>query len=404
MSSVCKLTMLKSLFEIQNDYSKKKIKVPDWQRGDAWTSEKKNYFEKTIREYAKDGYNTLPTAIVLFHLVDDSDTLYISDGLQRTMNSRNIYEKLCNELGQEQAERILSKVSINVHYMVYENNYEAKKDFIRQNQSTPLSAQEQAKTILTDLNDFPQWEKRILIPLHQHVRDAMSNIKKSESKKKKESNERDDYALFIRYLNKDKNPNSYCFNVNNIEDPKKRSNILEQKLVSSVSVRGIETTSKDLANFKSFIMDESAFIVNIWNNLDKTGWDVLNQTIKDTCMRFLFHLAILRRNNEIPIKIYEEFIKKFLSHCQGKQIVTYDNKDTVSFSKGDLSRLNSIQKGLGVYLLDNPNSKRKPRDISQIMPGFHASHVKSFSQNGEGNVVPLPAIQNMSNGTRDVVI
>jgi hypothetical protein len=283
---------------------------------------------------------------------------------------------------------------------------EAKREFRMINQGTPLTEKEEAKTILTDLDDYSQWEARVLTPIHNHVNSAISlfGAKITASRPRKHSNERDEYGLFLRYATRDPHACKYSFDVRGINDSDRRQKILEQRLVNFISDLGIEESSKKVDNFGKFLMDEVQYLKSIWNEIDKSGWDKEIQTLTDGCCRLALHMAVFRRNANVPVEKYREFIKAFLDAAKGGSNVRFADGGFTVMSKGDLSRLPRLQAKLGVAMSEDIKleNKRKRRKTNQLCPGYHNSHKKSFAKNGEGETVPQTAVKNMSDGVLDM--
>jgi hypothetical protein len=87
---------------------------------------------------------------------------------------------------------------------------------------------------------------------------------------------------------------------------------------------------------------------------------------------------------------------KKLGHLRLAQIIERgDNK---------LSSYRNIQSKLGIIIDPKINSKmgRTKLSTKQLLPGFENSHIQPFAVNGNGPTIPLPAVENRSNGTRTV--
>lgn len=398
----CRLHTNMTLFDLQRKFAKNLILTPEWQRGDAWDARKKEEFRRTVMEKAKKGKDILSGCVLLYYTKDNEAIPYISDGLQRTRNSRKIYECLSKEIGEDKAEQIMASVSVPVLEMLYEDDEEAKMEFRRINQGTPLTPKEEARTILTDLPSYKEWDEKVFRPLHEAVNSSMSlfGVKRSQSRNKQHMAERDNLAMFLRYLTQDKDAKSYDTKLTDIDNPQKRKNIIEQKLVDFLSNVGIDSASSSVSAFKGLLDDEAQFAKSIWDKIPKDKWSETIQTITESCFSNVIHMAILRRNNDIPVDKYKAFIEKFMTASRGTSNVRFEDSGYEVLSRGDLSRLPRLQMRLNCIMHDivSVDVKRKKRKTNQLIPGFHASHKTPFSKTGEGATTPKTAIQNLSDG------
>lgn len=397
----CKTSTSISLFDLQRRYCSNQYFKPNWQRGDVWPQRKKDEFERTVDEKARQGGDILSGCIVLYTTQDNPGQVYISDGLQRTLNAAKIFQKWSKSLGPADAEKRLSRVCVPALEMDYADEIEAKREFRRINLGTPLTEKEEAKTILTDLVNYSLWEDGFFKALHAAVTDALQRfgVKPSMSRSRKHSSERDDFALFLRYATKNKNAEKYSFDVKSIDDAVARSKIIEQQLVDYLERVGLDHVQKELRDFQRFVDKESAFIKEIWEMVPKTEWSSDIQTLTEVCLRICLHLAIYRSNNDIPVLKYEEFLREFLKACRGTSNVRFSDGGYVVVAKADLSRLPRLQEKLGVSMHE---IHRKRRNVSQITPGYHSSHKKSVARHGEGETVVMSGTRNQSMGVLSI--
>lgn len=401
---ICRRQTNMSLYDLQRRYQNKSHLKPQWQRGDVWTKKKREDFERTVRNKAKRGSDVLTGCVILYYTEADQKNVWISDGLQRTINSVRIYEKLVEEVGEKDAENIMSRISVPVLEMEYEGEKEAKDEFRRINQGTPLTPKEEAKTILTDLSNYEDWDVRIFTPLHTSLANALNQfgVKNTNSRGRKHHSERDDYGLFLRYISKEKTACKYNFDVTNIEDETKRQNVLEQKLVNKLRELGIDESEQRLTAFTKYLQDQVAYIKDIWEKIPKQSWDSEIQTVTAVCLRLLLHLAIFRMNKGIPLDRFEKFISKFLEASKGTSNVRYSDGGYKVISMGDLSGFSRVQQKLDCILDPDlkPSLARKRKKTAQLFPGMHNAHKLAFSKNDEdcGNTIPIPATRNMSMG------
>jgi len=391
-----------TLFDLQRKHKNKDYLVPEWQRDDVWTEKKKKDFEETVLGKARKGRDILTGCVIIYSTKDNPNKTFISDGLQRTLNSSRIYDKLVKNHGMQDAEGILSRISVPILEMEYENEKEAKNEFRRINQGTPLTEKEEAKTILTDLCNYEDWEKRILNKLHEYVRETLQRFgsKEPNSRPRQHATERDDYALFLRYITEEKVACQYSFEVGNLDVPHKKDAVLEQRMITVFNQYGIDKIEDLLKSFKSFIIDQGEHIKAIWNGIDKSSWSKNIQTLTAVCFRVLLHYSIFRKNNAIPVDLSKKFVEAFLKTSRGTSNVRFIDGTYTIIAKADLSTLIRLQTKLGVIVDPNthPDIKRKRISTKQNIPGYHNAHDKAYAKHGNGPTTPQPAVDNMSNG------
>lgn len=399
-----------SLYELQRLFSTKQFLVPEWQRDDAWPLKKKADFDNTVLEKAKRGLDILTGCVILYTTEDDPAQIqYISDGFQRTLNSKRLFVRLQKERGQEAAETALRRVSVPVLYMSYKDEKEAKVEFRKINQGTPLTPFEQAKTLLTELDDYEDWDRRIFQPLHHGIERAKNSFPVRTNKAQKQGANRhkahlelrDDYTLLLRYLTKD--IVDYSKSIESIDDVEKSDKIVENQLKKALSNLNIDEAERQLKLFLDAITEEVALIRDIWRKLkeDNVIQDV--DTVTSSCLRSILQFSIHRRNADIPLPSYQRFIRKLLLSCQGGTNVRYQEGIGHILAMGNLSTFGRLQIMFGDIIdptLDL-SKRRKRRNTEQLLPGHDFSHKKPFSLHGEGEVTSIPSILNRSNGTRE---
>lgn len=393
-----------NLYNLQKRFRKNSFKRPEWQRDtNAWDKNKKDQFKKTVLNKTRKGEEMLSGCIMFFELEDDENKcLYISDGLQRTANCMRIYDELEKQYGEEIAEEMLTKVSVPTQTFIYENEQEAKKEFRLMNCGTSLTEKEIAKSILTDLDDYKTWHEEVIKDLDKLLDSHMGNfgIKINMRRAPKQSSERDNYALFLRYATGFKERKAYQFHVETyIDDPKRCDYIIEKKLVDLFESLGLEEVKNKISSMKKYLDSETALIKEIWQSIDKTLWNKEKQTITETIFRWLLHLSIYRKNNAFPIENYKNIVELVLREGQGASNIYVPNGGWFGLSQSDLSKIKQIEDKFNIYL----DNKRTPKSTKQLKPGYENGHLKPFSKYGEGETIPQIAIENRSLGANELV-
>jgi hypothetical protein len=159
-----------------------------------------------------------------------------------------------------------------------------------------------------------------------------------------------------------------------------------------------------LYNFKKFIENETALLEEIWNEVDKTGWQDQGrkETLAPANFRWLLTLSIYRRNNNILRQDYRDFVAALFDNTQGgSSIIERDGgRGTFALSLSDLTKLGPVQDILKTYVDPSVRSKKKRRrdNVAQIKRGRANAHIKPYAKYGDGQTTTKSAIQNMSDG------
>jgi len=390
------------LYAIYENYNNKHWLTPRWQRGDVWNKRKKKDFKETIMNKAEVG-DHLPGVFVIFNLKGNKQ-LYISDGLQRTINAKNIYKEL-SKTSITYAKQMLKHIAVSVQHFEYINEKEARKDFVNLNQGTSFTNYEQGRTILCDLPDFDKWEKHVfdVLDMAMDGNAKRLGLKISSSRCKSDKLKRDNMALLLRYLIKDKEANSYrcsCKLTNSDFNDANIGKLIESRLVKCFSEMDISEAKKTIHEFNRFVDAEIALIETVWEEIDKKEWHSTVQTVTDATWRWLLACAIYRRNNNIPRPAHKEFLKAILIATKGRSSVSSKDNKVITYKLSDLSMLGGIQEHTKAYLDKAVGYRggKRGRRKTQLKSGYDDAHKKALAIHGEGDTEPAPASDNRSLG------
>lgn len=192
----CRGSQALSLLEFIGDYKERKFIVPNWQRGDVWTKEKKREWNKTVLNGC-DKKIYLPGCVVLYALVG-SEQKYINDGLQRKNASEELYDNILKEEGMEAAYKIFNNVKITVQEFIYESHDEAVKYYLIINNGTGFTSHELTSVIFTTLDNYEQWRDNVLYKIHDIMNKSVTRlkIKVASNRDNIHKNYRDNLSLF----------------------------------------------------------------------------------------------------------------------------------------------------------------------------------------------------------------
>ncbi len=403
--SVCLKVYESDLYTVQDNYRRGKWKIPDWQRGDIWAKKKKEEFEKTI--LSKSGENDhLPGVFVIYNIKGTPKEMFISDGVQRSGTSYQIFQRYTNERTENYARDLLSDVSVSIQHFEYIDDSEAKTDFIRLNNGTGFTNYEQGRTVLCELTPFSQWQREVLDPIHEIVNGSSRRLglKIGSSRSKRDKHKRDDLALFLRFVSEDQKASNYrCsskLSLSDFSNTNKKKDLIESRLVKIFYNLGLSDSKEKVKLFNKFIEDEVALFETIWNEIDKSEWDKKAQRVTDATWRWLLACSIYTRNNKIPRPVHRKFLKDILAATRGKSMIMNKDKEVCAYKLSNLSILGIVQEYSNIWLDTSvrQKTKRKRNNISQLKSGYDDSHLKSFSRHGNGATEPAPSIDNKSQG------
>lgn len=395
-----------SLGELYRNYTKNKILLPDWQRTLIWNKSK---IDKWHDDIGKKGQ--IPGVIITFN-IKGNDVKYLNDGAQRTLSTVKYVEKLQHtHVEKDVIIGMLDDVKLVTQHLEYECMDDAFADFFRINQGTVCTPYELGKGILsTKLQNFKEIWEPLINKLHEIGGDSVKRMQCARVGNSNRENahklRRDDFALFLRYVTKEKkttndNAGRSRMEKEEIDNQERLNKVIEYRFQQWLNSKGEQEFQKQLLNYEKFINNSLSLYQGIWNEL--FGTQPKAPTI--THVRWFLCVAIYRANNDISIAKFEEFIRKMLSKTEGGSgFVPEGGRDRVTIGLSNLQKLHSFCKYLPIEGFASGVKKRIKRSHTTVKDGYDYSHKFPFAIHGEGDTFLEPHLKNLSRGSRPALL
>lgn len=393
-----------SLFEIANQYKRGLLKKPVHQRDYVWTDDKKRGWISRIMNGLK------PVGIILtYQLLTGDPSKYLNDGFQRLQTTIELLDNP-NKYGYSDKDVEFALLSCNmpIQHRHYKSHDEALIDFQQINLGTHLTPYEHCKGILTYMSNWETVDKmfeRVFIEMLQNG--ARVVAQKRDSKREQEHKmRRSNYALVLRFLRNDKviARNEYKFvrvgQVTGADVANKK--VIEWKLREFLETKTLDEIKSGIELFISHVERETALIETIWfEKLAKERGSGLSITF----YRWLIEASIWRRNNNIPINLWEKFVLEIIKSSNGSgQVYKKDLNGNLEYTwtlgLGTIENIYTLaEQSAGINFRDNDIGKRKAsKTLSK--KGYDNSHVLPFSEYGNGETFLEPASINRARGAK----
>lgn len=410
-----------TIWDLYNRYSKNKLILPDWQREFVWDKQREEGWYNDLDDmcFSKmDKDHDIPGVLMTFSVKGEEGVKYLNDGGNRTLcTTRYIQHKLKDGVTRNIVEEAMSHVYVSLQEWEYTQANFAFLDFIRANQGVLGTPKEIGQGILaTKLPDYKTYWKSFFLKLENAVNCRLHRMgcKLPNGASKRTAihkNIRDNYGMFVRFVSKDKARSKYDSGVTGIrveiqDNDLKPNQSVECKLVNAIKNMSFDEVEREFDKFCNFLDCEVALYQKVWNDIFKDGHSL---SPSPTHLRWVFHLAIWRKNNGIQVDKYVQFLSNLISRTQGKTAV-YDLpnktgnrlKAHANLGLSNLGILTQVERLLDVEnIFDIP---KRRRTIYNTSSGYDESHIVPFATNGNGDTFSEPSVLNKSRGPNPVLV
>lgn len=367
--------------------------VPEFQRDFVWDREKKCQWMETVINHQAIG------SIVTYQ-VNGNGPMFLCDGLQRlrsTEEFRSNPQAFGFKFGPEQAEGYCEAFCVTVQHRHYSGHREAMLAFQNVNKGTTLTAAEFHKgELVLDSHVGHLIHDRAPVIVHSVIAPRLAG--RGRSRKRASLSQRDSFAMFYQYVTQ--STNLSFWNVGRKQPGS--SQAIESKIREWIDDNDItEDKAKEaLKHFEVFLASEMAFIDTALTNSGQER----GKPLSGSAARNLLHTAIWRRNAGRPRKLYEEFVsilvdiwKDYASCTCRVAIPGVKPVQWITLQTARLSQTKTLCRKLGITLFDVEKRKRY-----QSVIGYDASHIRPFSEFGEGEIVLEPSGTNRARGAKEI--
>jgi len=410
-------------------YDGPKLLLPAHQnfRGDIWEDKKKIEWIDLIQKTSQDDEsNYLSGTIVTYRLEGETNSSpkKLNDGANRVVHSCMWYIKKIipgvektkeNENKKKQLIKFvecLRKAKISEEYKIYKDNDEAIDDYIAINSKGTMATP--YEILSSHFTKLPNWNTvwaDILLKIETSVSKKLVYLGVEQKPNKKNKNKyretiqkfkRDTRAVFYRFaqgLDSKWSPKVTSKNIENKKDQQ-----IEDKLYELFEQQGPEKIQEILTKFENFLNDYIALYAQIWQE-KKLG---IFTHQKETAIRWWLNYSVYHYNNKFDIKTLRLFTEAHFDKFKAKTTMWYIDKNgeqsNVNAQLQNIMSITSIYNALGFSSedIEKKETKRKKTNSLELDQGFNKSHVKSFLNNGNGEVLPENARENQSRGSSDM--
>lgn len=367
---------------------KSQLIVPEFQRDRVWERSKQ-------REWIESIVNHQAIGVIVTYQIKGDGPIFLADGLQRLLATEEFVRNPSGfgfDFGAEQAKQYCWAFPIPVQHRHYADHSEALKAFQDLNRGTVLTAAEFHKGDLVLSNSVGRniYDK---IPeiVHSLTRPYLGarNLSRQQSSKLR----RDCLGLFYQYVTE--SDNMVLWNVGTKQESGIKS--IEAMLREYTSQRAFDEVERDISSFERFLASEMAVIDKYLTDTNQKG-----KGFSPTALRNLLHTAVWRKNARRPRCLYDELLEAVFSIWKDHKSMTSrfalpgtDPVDTVTLQTDSLSQTKSMCRKLGLKLFETDQRIDRPTAV-----GYDSSHIKPFSQFGEGPTFIEPSGINRARGAQ----
>jgi len=395
------MTGTSNLWDICAQFKDKIIKKPPHQRDLVWSQIQKGLWVERLRS------NVPPVgSIVTYQLTEGSNRdVYLNDGFQRISTTLEyLYQPDVYGDIPEIAAAVVRKCAMPIQHRHYRTVTEALKDFQGLNLGTHLLPFDYCRGFLTYIPNYDQLEP-ILDKLHSIIPQSQGRVLmksgRTNSQERTKNFLRHDYALFYRFISKRIDRPSYRVATGSVAAMLKQGNIIEMALADILTTMPLAEVEETLQMFEAHVKRETSTIENIW--FAELGHSLSDTGINLTLFRWILECSIVRRHNQIGMRIWEEFVRGVLYESHGRsQVVHVQSHRAITFSLGNMTHLKSICEIMKSTFHDELCEKRKRPSGREYREGYDASHILPFAVFGDGPIIGEPASRNRSRGAKPI--
>ncbi len=342
-----------NLREVLNHYSgddqrDKKWGFPFWQRDYAWTRDQEDGWERRI---LKGG--TITGVLQIFRIKRDPDELeMVNDGGNRIRCTARLVERWRRQgVSTLEINGRLDRSKIYVQHIEYHSLVDAMEEFGDTNDGTGLSPYEMAAGKLRV--ELPNYEKdwdSLLEKLHTTMSNALSRMGvKQENNNRLDRHKymRDNFALFLRWLVRDKELSDYNPATRKLSQKQRRSPYLvEARLGCELARLGRTEAENVLSQFRTFVEKQVSRYMTIWEEENLAP----DMAPIPTHARFFVAAMVLFRNRNVEAGSVDLYIRQCIRRTGGfgTERDEHGAKVGVPMSLNNLRRLPKLAVQFGV--------------------------------------------------------
>jgi len=401
-----------SLMHLLADWDAGQIRLPPHQRELSWSDLKQQDYVKTICSDS-----CPPGGIELYQLyVAETGRLslsYLNDGCQRLHTARDFLlnpEKYGLRL--EEVEYVLRTTAYPVTYKVHRSHTEALHRYQDVNSGLPLTPYQYVvgSLIYCEGDGYREGWQQFVEKLHEVLYNVLvsTGVRPYRSRDSrsyvrfKHRDYRHDLSLFLRFISGEKTEMDYHVAHKLSEREMDAGSYFEHDLATTYLGRmGLDRAIEKLEEFKRVLEIETATIVAEWADVADKERNAIGVPI----LRWLYDVAIWRRNLGARTSVWKAFLASYLRKFHGTTALYYVNEagETKRINVG-LSRVNNMSTICRAIDFDYSQfGVRREREAGSLPKvGFQHSHIDPFETHGNGPTIIEPASVNMARGAEPI--
>lgn len=373
-----------------------RLLVPRFQRDYIWR-------RKKLIEWVETVIANTAVGVIVTYQINGEGPFFLADGFQRLTSTVKFMKNPMAfgfPFGTAQASNYCQAFFIPVQHRHYETHEFAMVAFQNLNKGTQATPAEYHKgeLCLEESGLGEELYKKIVKSVE--IVEAMKLSGKGRGRNAESKALRDCLGLFYQYTT---NASIVTFyNVGKIQNDKvsiesRLRNLMENERWSAEDIK------QKIKNFQTFLAGQIALFESICRETEQEG-----KAFSLTVVRWLFHLAIWRRNTGRSVETYHEFLrrlfnffKKYATFTSRIEVDVLDSnfREVITLGLDKLGNLKALSRLFEVPLWEEKKNRRKQ---SNAALGYHRSHIDPFSQHGEGETILEPAPLNLSRGAKSI--
>lgn len=378
-------TNVELLYLVERYQRKELIPPPHQRSADAWNRKRQFDWVDRCRKTLEGQPAPLGIVCIYSLTTEKCEKEYLNEGLQRISTSLlALREPSLFSFNERTIKTILQQTTIHVQHRMYATHAQASEDFVLVNHGTLLEPAEKHHHLLVYSEKWDIWESEI-----ERWRTAIERVVFGWTNS---TTRRPDVLMRKRM-------NYQLFCIAHEQRPKSFGNKdqLERILVDCMNKSNSEILTGHIKKLESY----GAQILHAWRvHCEKDGG--ITRNMQEGLARWCLGIMFLYRDTWSPYE-WQKFFLKLLAKTNGTATLNYIDEHGkpkhISLAR-KLGGFNTVCKQIGI---DQPSShpERIRTEIHKTLrPGYQGDHRKSFVDNGEGPVDPLPGALNAAKNAR----
>ena len=309
--------------------------MPPHQRELAWSDAQQADYVATICSDS-----TPPGCFEVYHLRREDGRLsarYLNDGSQRIRTARDLLENPESYgISRDDAEYILRNTSYPMTVKTHENHQEALRRFQIVNNNLPLTPYQMAigDIVYCEGDEKHDHWQLFVTELHDRIGRIIARPATRPYPSRSTKNYlpnlhrlyRHDLSLFLRHVTVEKDMIDYRPGAKGELGRFMGDNYIEKMLSRQLGTYGIAESRERMEGFFRALELETAMIEQAWSKVRESPGRGIDQVV----VRWLWDVAVWRRNNDYRVSPWQTFLYEFLDVSRGKPTILVEDASASS--------------------------------------------------------------------------